>query len=230
MKRKNIVTLLTAACAVSVWTLAEAQQGQPAQQAQQARRHARPRPDRRKKVPYVDIRKFKFTMPTGIFEQMKARMELDDSQKQTLEQIAQEYDEKMTQLRQEYVERCKDQLNEEQLKEMSRILRYDRYKQNPPRGVAMIKGNPRLFRILGRMWKFDDQLKQNIEIILKQYEAGLENIPEEDETARKQYSEQVYNQIMLLLTPEQQLKVKNFQRRNEKGQRGAAGRAFGQQR
>lgn len=193
--------------------LQEDQQRQQLQQPQQ-QKPARQSPRQAKYSGGNVGPKYQLALPTGLFEWMKGQLKVDKNQGQPIEQMAREYDEKLLQIHQEFTDRCLELLTPEQRAKFEKFLRYQNWRRDPPKGVEMIKRNPWMFRILGRMFQFSDQQKEQIEVILKQYRVNLKALGE-DEESKRQYSEATFNQIMTLLTPEQQQKVMDYQKQHQ---------------
>jgi hypothetical protein len=148
------------------------------------------------------------TLPTGLLEQLKGRRKIEQAQEQPLADMAKPFDEQILKIRGEFVDKIQQLLTAEQLEEMKNVIRYIEWRRTPVRGLERLKKNPYMFRILSRMLQCTDQQKQQIEVLLQQFDTAVKSLGE-DENSKAALGEATYNEVLTLLTPEQQKQVQD---------------------
>jgi Spy/CpxP family protein refolding chaperone len=172
------------------------------------------RPERRSRSDRFDSRKYMLLLPSGIAAQTKDRLKTDDSQNQTIDTLAKEFDEKILQLRKEFAERCAQTLTPEQREGFEKLIKAEEQQRAESSRFASsrsgsMRDDPRIFRFLARRLDFTDQQNQQMETILKQYEAGLPSLGGNEEAVR-QFNQQTSDQLRALLTPEQKERMESM--------------------
>jgi len=146
---------------------------------------------------------------------VKQRFEVDENQSQSLEALGKEFDEKILQLRKEFIERCQQSLTAEQREGFDKMIKAEEERRNAARRPRL-QNDPRIFGSLAKRLDYTDEQKAQIKALLKQHKTSADALGENVE-AIKELNEQTTNQIFAVLTAEQQEKLEKLKQQRHRG-------------